>query len=128
MIKRSRGLIDQLVILRGQYDRRSVGRLENVLNRLQGFRPADAEQLVRVHDAVLFLRAFPPSRAIAALADRWLSGAGGHVERLKAAGADLSLFDDERFSGMAGTALRDTFTYEVSRWLVTRHGDQVHAD
>ena len=38
---------------------------------------------------------------------------------MRDSGADLDLFDSEEFSGIAGTEIRDTFTYEVARWLAS---------
>jgi hypothetical protein len=32
----------------------------------------------------------------------------------------MELFDSEEFSGIAGTAIEDTFTYEVARWLASK--------
>ena len=77
----------------------------------------DAESLIRFHDLLLFLRAFPQSRKVAYLADDLLTGMVRQVERLQASGADLEQFDDEEFSGIAGTAISDNFTYDVARWL-----------
>jgi len=121
-------LLDQLEKTRGLYRPHAEHRVEPILKRLRKFTPATAEELVRAHDAVLFLRAFPQSRRVAATADEWLKGIAGHVERLKKSGADFDVFDDERVSGVAGTTLRDTFTYEVARWLLSRHAERIHAD
>ena len=70
----------------------------------------DAGSLIRFHDVLLFLRAFPQSRKVAHLADNLLAAIAHQVERLQAAGADMEQFDDEEFSGIVGTAISDTFT------------------
>ena len=51
------------------------------------------------------------------LADELLTGIVHQVDRLRASGADMDLFDDEQFSGIAGTVISDNFTYDVARWL-----------
>ena len=85
----------------------------------------DAGSLIRFHDVLLFLRAFPQSRKVAHLADDLLAGIVHQVERLQASGADLEQFDDEEFSGIAGTAISDNFTYDVARWLAQRYPQQL---
>ena len=40
----------------------------------------------------------------------------------------MDLFDSEQFSGIAGTVISDTFTYEVARWLVQRYPKQLSVD
>ncbi len=88
----------------------------------------DAESLIRFHDVLLFLRAFPQSRKVAHLADDLLTGIVRQVERLQALGADMELFNDEAFSGIAGTTISDKFTYDVARWLVQRYPQQLSVE
>ncbi len=85
----------------------------------------DAGSLIRFHDLLLFLRAFPQSRKVAHLADNLLAGIVHQVERLQASGADMGQFDEEEFSGIAGTTISDTFTYDVARWLAQRYPQQL---
>jgi hypothetical protein len=73
------------------------------------------------------LRAFPHSVAVAAKADGLLAGIAQQVLALRQAGADLASFDSEQVSGVAGTRLTDTFTYEVALWLTRRYPQQVNA-
>ena len=47
---------------------------------------------------------------------------------LREAEADLSAFDNPEVSGIAGTAVTDTFTYYIVRWLLERHPAQVKFD
>ncbi len=91
--------------------------MERVLASLRGQTFADAESLIAFHDALLFLRAFPQSRKVVILTEALLGSIGQQVKALRDSDADLDLFDSEEFSGIAGTAIRDTFTYEVARWL-----------
>jgi hypothetical protein len=85
----------------------------------------DAEALIRFHDSLLFLRAFPQSRKVAHLADELLNGIVHQVETLQASDADLERFDDEQFSRIAGTTISDDFTYDVARWLARRYPQQL---
>ena len=40
----------------------------------------------------------------------------------------MELFDPEQVSGIAGTIITDTFTYEVARWLVRRYPKQLSVE
>lgn len=120
--------LDQLEACRRRH---GPGEAEFVLQLLATFggdQHPNPESLIRYHDALLFLRAFPQAPAVARRADELLAGCGREVARLRAAGADMSLFDPEEVSGIAGTELTDSFTYEVAEWLLHRHGKDVAAD
>ena len=42
--------------------------------------------------------------------------------------SDMSVFDQEEFSGVAGTELRNTWTYELARWLVHRYPSDIKVE
>lgn len=111
-----------------QYVRGGPAAFEPLLRLLGRSRFGDASSLIRFHDVLMFLRAFPPDARTAALADRLLASSAGRVQRLRQAGADLSAFEPEDVSGIAGTSVFDTFTYEVAQWLAQRHPDDVSID
>ena len=110
----------ELEAARSQYGPGSAAHVERALASLRGQTFADAESLAAFHDALLFLRAFPQSRKVVTLTEGLLSSIGQQVKALRNSDADLDLFESEEFSGIAGTAIRDTFTYEVARWLAQR--------
>ncbi|HME33179.1 MAG TPA: hypothetical protein VKG65_10540 [Terriglobales bacterium] len=98
-----------------------AARVETLLTALRGARFDDAESLIRFHDALLFLRAFPQSRKVVQLTESLLAGIGQQVAALRESGADMEMFHVEQFSGIAGMDINDTFTYEVARWLAQRY-------
>ena len=118
----------ELQAARSQYGPGCVARVEKLLASLRGARFADAESLLHFHDALLFLRAFPQSRKVITLTEELLKSVGAQARRLRDSDADVSLFDDEEFSGIAGTAIRDVFTYEVARWLESRFPDDLRVE
>src|ERR1039458_9573087 len=107
------------------YGSGAASRIEKLLASLRAVQFDEAGSLIRFHDLLLFLRAFPQSRKVAHLADGLLTGMVHQVERLQASGADLERFDDEEFSGIAGTTISDNFTYDVARWLTQRYPQQL---
>ncbi|MFZ0912328.1 MAG: hypothetical protein WAN09_03465 [Candidatus Korobacteraceae bacterium] len=115
----------QLEASKAQFGPGCAETIEKLLSAMGQVEFDDAESLIRFHDLLLFLRAFPQSRKVAYLADDLLAGIVHQVERLQASGADLEQFDDEEFSGIAGTAISDNFTYDVARWLAQRYPQQL---
>lgn len=105
-----------------------AARMEKLLASFRDAQFHDTESLVRFHDALLFLRAFPQSHKVAQLADGLLSRIVHQVGGLRAAGADLDILDDEQFSGIAGTTISDKFTYDVARWLVLHYPQQISVE
>ena len=81
---------------------------------------SDAERLVRVHDRLLFLAAYPPSRLVRRRAEALLATTASAVERLEAAGADMSVFDEPEVAGVAGTTITTDFSFDLTRWLAVR--------
>ena len=113
---------------RVRHGRDSVGAVEKLLVSLRDFHCSDAESLVRFHDALLFLHAFPQSRKVIQLTENLLAGIAQQVVRLRDSGVDLELLDSEQFSGIAGTTISDTFTYDVACWLAQHYREQLKVD
>jgi hypothetical protein len=110
------------------YGAGSAAKIEKLLASMRDAQFDSAESLIRFHDLLLFLCAFPQSRKIAQLADDLLTGIVHEVERFQASGADMELFDNEEFSGIAGTTISDNFTYDVARWLAQRYPQQLSVE
>jgi hypothetical protein len=116
--------IAQLEAAKRQYGAGWAARTEKLLASFRRVRFVDTASLVRVHDVLLFLRAFPHSPRVARMAEQCLGTIAPEVARLRALGADMEVFDSEEFSGVTGTVISDSFTYEVAQWLARRdpHG------
>jgi hypothetical protein len=105
-----------------------AARVEKILASQRHTRCPKTEFLIRLHDALLFLRAFPQSLEVVNEADRLLAGLLSEVTRLRESGAGMDEFDSEAVSGVAGTRLSDTFTYEVAHWLMQRYPKHLQAE
>ena len=105
-----------------------AARVEKLLGSLRTLTLGDAESLVHFHDALLFLRAFPQSHKVVVLTEALLGSIAQRVRRLRETGAQLDILDSEEFSGLAGTVIQDTFTYEVARWLASRFPRQLSVE
>jgi hypothetical protein len=98
---------------------------ERLLTQLERRKFKDADSLIRFHEALLFLRAYPQSARIVRLSEKILASFADRVEALHAAEVDTSAMDHPELSGIAGTAVTDTFSYYIVRWLLRRHSAQV---
>ncbi len=88
----------------------------------------DAGRLLRLHEAVLFLRAYPHDARVLALAERLLSRFERRVARLEDAEEDLSVFDAPEAAGVAGTTLGTDYSFDLALWLARRHPRSVRID
>lgn len=95
----------------------STGKLLSQISRVD-FR--DPRLLIRFHEALLFLRAFPQGPSMVAAVEKMLDTFHERVDRLRRLGCDMSVFDDFDTSGIAGTTMQDTLSFEVVRWLARR--------
>jgi len=107
------------------YGKGFAAEVEKLLRTFRNVNFPDAESLVRFHDLLLFLRAFPQSANVVKMTESLLAGIGRQVAELRKRGTGLELFDDEQFSGVANTVIRDSFTYEVALWLAKQHPEQI---
>ena len=128
MNKSLRSRLSKLEENKFRHGRGCAAAVEKLLISLKDAQFDDAESLIRFHDALLFLRAFPQSRKVVQLAENLLAGISQQVAGLRDSGADMELFDSEQFSGIAGTTVSDSFTYDVAHWLVLRHPKQLSVD
>jgi hypothetical protein len=88
----------------------------------------DAERLLRFHEAVLFLRAYPHDRRVRDISEKILRRFERRVARLEAAEEDLSAFDAPEAAGVAGTVLGTDYSFDLARWLAARHPGRVRID
>ena len=91
-----------------------------LLTALEAVRFTDPASLIRFHEALMFVRAFPQSAAVLRAAERILNNFHKKVEALVEAGADMDAFDTFEVGGIAGTTMEDTLSFDVARWLVRR--------
>jgi hypothetical protein len=90
--------------------------IQKLLTQLSNFQ-LDPHQLIRFHESLLFLRAFPQSPSLIPRVENLLNTFHQRIEKLRAENADMSLFDDFDTSGIAATTMQDTLSFDVARWL-----------
>ena len=120
MAPNSQLLLTRLEEARRQYGPKQAERTEKLLSLVRNLRFGTAEDLVRWHDALLFLRAFPPSPNVVRIADELLATTSRRVAELAKNDADLSLLDDESVSGIAGGEIVESWEYNIATWLAKK--------
>jgi hypothetical protein len=113
-------LLTRLEAAKSHYGPGAARETSLLLDRLARHTFADAKSLIRFHEALLFLRAFPQSPSVVAAIEKLLNTFHERVEKLRERGLDMSPFDDFDTSGIAGTTMQDTLNFEVARWLARR--------
>ncbi len=99
--------------------------LEQKLRAVNGCKIDDAESLIRFHETLLFLRAYPPSARVLNQVEKVLKSFGQRVTQLRESGADLAPLDEVEVSGIAGTIVTSNFSHQIVRWLVAKYPRQV---
>jgi len=117
--------IEQLDDLKNQFGSPSARKIATLLTRVARLQINDAEALLRLHEILLFIRAYPHSLKIAKQVDRLLRAFPSQIARLRASDSDLSALDHPEVSGIAGTAVMDTFAYQIVCWLEEHRPGQV---
>jgi hypothetical protein len=113
-------VLSELEESRYRFGRAEAARILKLLRRARSARFDDVAFLIRFHEVLLVLRAFPPSAAVLRAAVQLLDSFWKRVERLRKMGADMDEFDPLEVSGIAGTTMQDAIGFDLARWLVQR--------
>jgi hypothetical protein len=112
-------LLTQLEAAKNQFNPGQAAQILKLLSKLSKLN-LDPHHLIRFHEALLFLRAFPHAPSQILRIENLLNTFHQRVEKLRAANANMSVFDDFDTSGIAGTTMQDTLSFDVAQWLVHR--------
>lgn len=118
-------LLTRLDESKTRFEPGSAARVEKLLKIVSRRRFPDAASLLRFHEAVLFLRAFPQGPAVLRKTERILRSFQRRIHELELRAEDLSIFEDFDGAGVAGTVMQDALSFDVARWLVRRLPQEV---
>lgn len=118
-------LLNQLDELKLRFGAGAAARCASLLKRIKQQRLSDAAEFIRLHEILLFLRAYPQSPAIVSAAEKLLREFSARLAEAEAEKADLAPLDHPEISGIAGRTVIDTFSYYTVRWLVRRFGREL---
>ncbi len=112
--------LTELEKCRFRFGPRDAALVLKLVSSLETQRFSDIPSLIRFHEALLFLRAFPHTASVLRRSEQLLNSFSMRVDRFRRAGADMEQFDPLEVSGIAGTTMEDTLSFDVVRWLVRR--------
>ena len=114
-------LLDQLDESRRRFSLAEAPRTVRLIRRLAETRFHASAALVRYHELLLFIRAYPVNAEVATLADEELSGIAPSVALL----SDAYPLEEPEVSGIAGSGLTAVFSADLARDLLRRHRDAI---
>ena len=121
-------LIDQLDELKSQFNPAAARQILRLLKTLSRAKFNDIDSLVRFHEILLFLRAYPQNTVIVRATEKELRIFSNRISVLSKQEIDLSPLQHPEVSGIAGTSVVDTFSFYIVRWLLHRHSSDVEID
>ncbi len=121
-------LLDRLHDAKREFGSGTHKVIQQLLARVARETVTDPVSLIRLHEDLLFLSAYPQSALVKHLAESSLKSFDKRVADLREAGTDLSPLDHPEVSGIIGRPVTDTFTYAIVRWLVKREPNHVALD
>ena len=127
MVRSIDSALDELDELRRRFGEGDT-KIRRVLTGISKAKFDDPDELIRFHETLLFLRAYPPSARVLKQVEQTLKTFGGRVAQLRDAGADVSALDDPEVSGIISTSVTSNFSYAIVRWLVAKYPNQVSID
>jgi hypothetical protein len=113
-------LLDRLEAAKSRFGRDAAAESKLLLDQISHSRFSDAKSLIRFHEALLFMRAFPQSASLVPRIEKLLNTFRERIEKLRELDSDMSAFDDFDTSGIAGTTMQDALSFEAARWLARR--------
>lgn len=105
-----RALLKRLETIRARYSPEDAIEKLGLMRALRPARLASAAEIRRLHEVLLFLRAFPDDEAILRSSESLLSGFGRRPDLKR----HRALLED---TGIEGTAVNYSFSLPMSRWL-----------
>ena len=117
-------MLDQLDELKTKFGPEEARRVESLLRRLSIHKFRDTDSLIRYHELLLFVRAYPHSRSVMRAAEKELRHFSKRVAALSDEGVDTGVLEHPQVSGIAGTPVTDTFSFYIVRWLMQRYAAQ----
>ena len=118
-------LLTNLEYGENQFGLGTARKMQRLLRQIGRHQFRDPKLLIRFHESLLFVRAFPQSVSLVPEVETLLRSFHQRVERIRDLGADMSVFDDFDTSGIAGTTMQDSVNFEVARWLVRQMPESI---
>ena len=124
-LKNPRRLVEQLQTAKLQFGQQTGAKMLKLLDTASRLRFHRAAELIRFHELLLFIRAYPQNSAVLKKTDGLLASFSRRVAEI---GADDGAFNEEGSAGIAGTAIDAAFSYDIVRRLAQAHPGEIEID
>jgi hypothetical protein len=121
-------LLEQLEELKHTFGPAEARRLLRLINAIGKLTVDDPHSLIRFHESLLFIRAYPQSAPIVRACETQLVSFSRRISDAVSRGVDLSELEHPELSGFAGMSVSDTFSYYIVRWLLSKYPSQIKID
>jgi hypothetical protein len=124
--RRANELIKLLGLSKFKFSSKEAGLKAEVVKTLSSRKLLNPSLLLKYHETLCFMQAYPDNREVRELADSELA----KFEERVAYFGEIYGEDDERIEdlGLVDTAIRYPYNYLMSRWLVNRYGNDIDID
>ena len=95
--------LSDLEAARYRFSPKAAAQVLQLLSELDAARFPDPVSVIRFHEALMFLRAFPHSPSVLRKTESLLKNFWKRVDALRESGADMDAFEPIEVSGIAGT-------------------------
>src|SRR6266576_2061006 len=120
-------LLDSLDAAKRAFDSPQT-KIAAALSQLARIKIDNADDLIRLHESLLFMRAYPRGPRLLKQTEKLLQGTENLVAHLREADADISAIDDPEVSGIAGGSVTSNFSYAIIRSLAAKYPAQLSID
>jgi hypothetical protein len=121
-------LVARLEACKGQFGTKTSRKVIALLERVQRTRFRDPQELIQLHETVLYLRAYPQNARVLRHTDRILLSFGERLRGMPRPDIKNNDFEYAEISGIAATGLTTNFSYPFAKSLAERHGGNVRID
>ena len=118
-------LLDQLDELKTEFTPAAARKVERLLAQLSRKKFTDTDLLVRYHELLLFVRAYPYNVSIVRAVESELRAFANRVAFLDEEGIDVAPLEHPEVSGITGTSVTDTFSFYIVRRLQQQHPSEI---
>jgi hypothetical protein len=127
-ISASPASIEELEGLKRGFGRREAVQIPNLIEKAISEPAFDPPALIRLHELLLFVRAYPHSRGVYSKAEQALQKFPDLVAALRAKASDLAGFEEAEVSGMAGTTISALFSFGTVLRLTQLYPSELDID
>jgi len=107
-------IVDRLESMKGRFGSQAARQVEALLDEAATAQVTGSGAIGRLHEVLLFMRAYPASSGVLRKTDRLLRAFARRIE-------DPDAYAGGEISGIAGTRISAIFSHEVARRLAARH-------